>query len=79
MRRGSGVLLHISSLPGPYGVGCFGREVLDFARILSEAGVSYWQVLPFSVPGEGDSPYMSVSAFAGNPMWIDPEELVDRG
>jgi 4-alpha-glucanotransferase len=79
MRRGSGVLLHISSLPGPYGVGCFGREVLDFARILSEAGVSYWQVLPFSVPGEGDSPYMSVSAFAGNPMLIDPEELVDRG
>ena len=79
MRRGSGVLLHISSLPGPYGVGCFGPEVLNFARILVKAGVSYWQVLPFSIPGSGNSPYMSVSAFAGNPMFINPGELVERG
>ncbi len=79
MKRGSGVLLHISSLPGPYGTGCFGSEARDFARLLSKAGISYWQVLPFSIPGGCDSPYMSVSAFAGNPMLIDPEELLENG
>ncbi|NLO62049.1 MAG: 4-alpha-glucanotransferase [Clostridiaceae bacterium] len=79
MKRGSGVLLHISSLPGPFGVGCFGAEAREFARMLSDAGVSYWQVLPFSVPGDSDSPYMSISAFAGNPMLICPDELVEKG
>lgn len=79
MKRGSGVLMHISSLPGPYGVGCFGSEVLDFARLLVKAGISYWQVLPFSIPGAANSPYMSVSAFAGNPMFIDPEDLQKKG
>lgn len=75
MMRGSGVLLHISSLPGPYGTGCFGEEALEFADKISSAGFSYWQVLPFSRPGSGDSPYQSFSAFAGNPYLIDPRQL----
>ncbi|MBN1891977.1 MAG: 4-alpha-glucanotransferase [Clostridiales bacterium] len=79
MKRGSGVLLHISSLPGPYGLGCFGSEALRFAQLLSEAGMSYWQVLPFSVLGKGNSPYTSLSAFAGNPMFISPDELFKNG
>lgn len=79
MPRGSGVLLHISSLPGPYGIGCFGDEALEFAEKISSAGFSYWQVLPFSKPGSGDSPYQSFSAFAGNPYFIDPRQLHERG
>lgn len=79
MKRGSGVLLHISSLPGPYGLGCFGEEALTFVHSLKKAGMTYWQVLPFSVPGSGNSPYMSLSAFAGNPMLIDPDSLFRQG
>lgn len=79
MGRGSGVLLHISSLPGPFGIGCFGEEAEMFARILGSSGVKYWQVLPFTVPGMGYSPYLSISAFAGNPLLIDPRQLRDIG
>lgn len=75
MARASGVLLHISSLPGPFGTGCFGDEAAAFAGQLRSAGFSYWQVLPFSHPGMGDSPYQSYSAFAGNAYFIDPRQL----
>lgn len=74
-RRSSGVLLHISSLMGPYGIGVFGRDTLRFIDFLKDAGFRAWQVLPFTVPDECNSPYKSVSAFAGNPYFIDPEQL----
>lgn len=79
MRRSSGVLLHISSLPGPFGAGCFGPEAVEFARQIHDAGFSFWQVLPFSQPGNGDSPYQSFSAFAGNYYFIDPRQLLEQG
>jgi len=76
MTRASGALLHISSLPGPFGTGCFGEEALAFAGLLRASGFSCWQVLPFSLPGTGDSPYQSYSAFAGNMFYIDPRQLL---
>ena len=79
MRRGGGVLMHISSLPGPFGIGVFGEEAVEFAKKLSEQGMKYWQVLPFSYPGMGNSPYQSFSAFAGNWLFIDPRRLAQRG
>ena len=75
MKRASGVLLHISSLPGPYGIGCFGEEALEFAGVLRSAGCTYWQVLPFAQTGSSHSPYQSVSSFAGNELFIDPRGL----
>lgn len=77
--RSSGVLLPIFSLPGPYGVGRFGPEALQFAEILAAAGFSWWQVLPFTPPGYGDSPYQCYSAYAGNPLFINPDELHQQG
>ena len=79
MRRGGGVLMHISSLPGPFGIGVFGEEAVEFAKKLSAQGMKYWQVLPFSYPGMGNSPYQSFSAFAGNWLFIDPRRLAKRG
>jgi len=76
MTRASGALLHISSLPGPFGTGCFGEEAIAFAGLLRASGFSCWQVLPFSQPGTGDSPYQSYSAFAGNMFYIDPRQLL---
>ncbi len=78
-KRSSGVLLHISSLMGPYGTGCFGRDALRFIDFLKEAGFRAWQVLPFSIPDQWNSPYKSISAFAGNPNFIDPEQLYAAG
>ena len=78
MRR-SGVLLPVSSLPSRFGVGGMGKAARDFAHRLSEAGQSVWQVLPFSVPDFVHSPYASPSAFAGNPLFIDPSELTRDG
>lgn len=78
-KRRSGVLLHISSLPGPYGCGSFGRGARQFVDFLAAAGFTYWQVLPFAWPDDGGSPYKSVSAFAGNPYFIDLDELADEG
>jgi len=75
MTRASGALLHISSLPGPFGIGCFGDEALHFAQLLHTAGCRYWQVLPFTQTGNCDSPYQSFSAFAGNELFIDPRQL----
>ena len=79
MRRGGGVLMHIASLPGPFGIGVLGEEAISFAKQLQKQGMRYWQVLPFTYPGMGDSPYQSFSAFAGNWMFIDPRRLMKRG
>lgn len=78
-RRGSGVLLPIFSLPGDYGCGTLGREAFSFVDFLVDAGQQYWQILPLVPPGGGNSPYMSPSAFAGNPLLIDPELLLEGG
>ena len=69
--RGTGVLLHISSLPGPYGIGSMGENARKFADFLDDAGVKYWQILPICPTSYGDSPYQSFSSFAGNPYFID--------
>ena len=79
MKRGAGVLMHIASLPGPFGIGVFGEEALAFAKQLKKQGMTYWQVLPFSYPGMGNSPYQSISAFAGNWLFIDPRRLMTKG
>ncbi len=77
--RRSGVLLPIFSLPSPYGIGCFGTDAYRFADFLAEAGQTVWQILPLTPTSVGDSPYQSVSAFAGNPYLIDPEALCAEG
>ena len=77
--RAAGVLLHISSLPGKYGIGTLGREARRFADFLHAAGVRYWQVLPLVQTGYGDSPYQSVFSASGNPYFIDPETLAAEG
>ena len=77
--RAAGVLLHISSLPGKYGIGTLGREARRFADFLHAAGVRYWQVLPLVQTGYGDSPYQSVFSASGNPYFIDPETLAAKG
>ena len=74
--RSSGILMHISSLPSPYGIGTMGREARKFVDFLVKAGQSYWQVLPLGPTSYGDSPYQSFSAFAGNPYFIDLDTLV---
>ncbi len=79
MKRESGVLLHISSLPGGFGCGSFGKEAREFVDLLADSGFTYWQVLPFGVPDENGSPYKAVSAFAGNPFFIDLETLYADG
>ncbi len=73
--RKSGILMHISSLPSPYGIGTMGGQAREFADFLQSAGQSFWQVLPLSPTGFGDSPYQSFSSFAGNPYFIDLDEL----
>lgn len=62
MQRSAGILLPISSLPSPYGIGCFSQEAYDFVDWLKEAGQTYWQILPLGVTSYGDSPYQSFSA-----------------
>lgn len=75
--RSSGLLLHLSSLPGPYGIGDLGPQAYYFANFLRDTRQSLWQVLPFVPVGDGYSPYASPSTFAGNPLFISPERLVD--
>ncbi len=77
--RNSGILMHITSLPGPYGVGTMGKEAYRFVDFLEEAGQSYWQILPLTPTGYGDSPYQSCSTFAGNHYLIDLDALVQQG
>lgn len=79
MKRGAGILMHISSLPSPYGIGTFGKAAYEFADRLAEAGQTYWQVLPVGPTGYGDSPYQSFSSFAGNPYFIDIDMLIKDG
>ena len=77
--RENGVLMHITSLPGPYGIGTMGRRAFAFVDFLREAGQSCWQILPLNPTGYGDSPYQSVSTYAGNHYLIDLEQLVEEG
>lgn len=79
MKRASGVLLHISSLYGDYGIGSFGKEAKEFIDFLKSCGFSYWQVLPFCMVDECNSPYKSFSAFGGNPYFIDLPTLFKDG
>ena len=76
--RSSGVLMHISSLPSPYGIGTMGKEARKFADFLKKAGQKYWQILPVCPTSYGDSPYQSFSSFAGNPYFIDLETLCEE-
>lgn len=78
-KRGAGVLLSITSLPSPYGIGTMGKAAYEFVDILSRMGQKYWQVLPLGPTGYGDSPYQSFSAFAGNPYLIDLDLLIEQG
>ena len=77
--RSSGILMHISSLPSPYGIGSFGKSAFDFVDFLKNSGQEFWQVLPMGPTGYGDSPYQSFSTFAGNPYFIDMDALADDG
>src|ERR1700694_5295054 len=78
-RRRGGVLLHPTSLPSRYGIGDLGPAAADFLRFLAQARQSLWQVLPLGPTGFGDSPYASPSAFAGNPLLISPQRLLEQG
>ena len=77
--RSSGILLHLSSLPGPYGIGTMGKPAFHFVNFLQSAGQRYWQVLPLVPPGGGHSPYQSHSSIAGNPWLIDLDKLYAQG
>ena len=77
--RSAGVLLNVSSLPSPYGIGGFGREVDEMCDFLLRGGFHYWQILPLNTIGLGDSPYSGISAFAGNYLYVDPEKLEADG
>ena len=79
MKRSSGILLAVSSLPSPYGIGTLGKAAYDFADFLHEAGQHYWQMLPLGPTSYGDSPYQSFSTFAGNPYFIDLDMLMADG
>ncbi|MBR6769777.1 MAG: 4-alpha-glucanotransferase [Lachnospiraceae bacterium] len=78
MRKG-GILLPISSLPSSYGIGAFSKQAYEFVDFLERAGQTYWQILPLGPTSYGDSPYQSFSTFAGNPYFIDLEELIAKG
>ena len=77
--RGSGILLSISSLPSPYGIGTLGREAYNFVDLLGDLKQKYWQVLPVDPTIFGDSPYQPSSGCAGNIYFIDLDKLVDEG
>lgn len=78
-KRASGILMPLSSLPSKYGIGNLGKEARKFIDFLEEAGQTYWQLLPLGPTSYGDSPYASPSTFAGNPYFIDPDELIENG
>src|SRR5947208_2904599 len=77
--RAAGILLHPTSLAGKYGIGDLGPAAFGFCEALAAAGQTYWQMLPVSPTGYGDSPYSSFSAFAGSTHLISPERLLDDG
>ncbi|NQT65342.1 MAG: 4-alpha-glucanotransferase, partial [FCB group bacterium] len=76
--RSGGILLHITSLPGKYGIGDLGKAAYHFVDFLYEAEQKLWQILPTGPTGYGDSPYQTFSAFAGNPLFIDLDNLVEE-
>lgn len=78
-KRSSGILLPVFSLPGDYGIGTLGSGARLFVEFLAAAGQRVWQILPLVPPGSGNSPYMSPSAFAGNPLFLDLEDLHEQG
>ena len=78
MRR-SGILMPVSSIPSAYGIGAFSKEAYEFVDFLEKAGQSLWQILPLGPTGYGDSPYQSFSTFAGNPYFIDLDQLIEKG
>ena len=77
--RASGILLPISSIPSPHGIGCFDRNAYRFVDTLVSCGQKYWQILPMGPTGYGDSPYQSFSTFAGNPYYISLDALAEEG
>ena len=79
MNRASGILMPITSLPSPYGIGTIGKAAYEFADFLKRAGQSYWQILPVGPTSYGDSPYQSFSTYAGNPYMIDLDMLQEEG
>jgi len=79
VKRSSGILLHPTSLPGPFGIGDLGPEAYRFVDFLQKTGQTLWQILPLGPTGYGNSPYMSFSAFGGNPLLISLEKLADEG
>jgi 4-alpha-glucanotransferase len=78
-KRGCGILLHPTSLPGPGGIGTLGADARRFIDLLAAMGMTYWQVLPLAPPACGNSPYSGLTAFGGNPLLIDLEELSREG
>lgn len=77
--RASGVLMPVSALPGDYGIGSFGRKAYDFVDFLARCKQRYWQILPLTTTSYGDSPYQSFSAYAGNPYFIDLDDVKKMG
>ena len=77
--RASGVLLHVTSLPSPYGIGELGPTALAWLDQLHESGQGWWQALPLGPTGYGNSPYQSLSSFAGNGLLISPDDLIQEG
>jgi 4-alpha-glucanotransferase len=77
--RAAGILLHPTSLPGKFGIGDLGNEAYYFVDFLESAGQKLWQVFPLGPTGYGDSPYQCFSAFAGNPLLVSPEKLLEKG
>src|ERR1700730_12005667 len=77
--RAAGILLHPTSLPGPYGIGDLGPATVAWIDALVHAHQKWWQILPLGPTGFGDSPYQCFSAFAGNPLLISPQRLVEQG
>ena len=79
MTRSSGILMPMSALPSPYGIGTMGKAAYEFIDFLKAAGQKYWQLLPMGPTSYGDSPYASFSTFAGNPYFIDLDMLIEEG
>lgn len=78
-KRGAGVLMPVSALPSPYGIGCFSRDAEVFAELAADMGFSWWQVLPLTILGAGNSPYSGYSTHAGNFLFINPHSLYEEG
>ena len=79
MNRSSGVLLPVFSLPSKYGIGDMGANAYKFIDLLSKSYQKYWQVLPLNPSEESNSPYYSISSYAGNPLFISPDDLYEQG